>query len=554
MSVDLTRDEEDLLPPWASMSLLLEDVLQRHGHLEAIVDGSKRLTFFELGTLVRSMAGALQTLGIKRGERVVLWGENSWRWEVTALACWWSGLIVVPISNRLKSLEVLPLLKELSPAAVFAGRDNHNYGVLEGLSHFLREQDKTLEGCLPDSRGFIDFSGDPATQFLCWDRLVQETTCTGPEAYTAIEPDDACLILYTSGTTGKPKGVVARHGGILHSCMQPAIELEWPGHRILLNTPLSHMYGQFSLIRSLMLGFCQVFGTGVVGDDLTRLIQQEKISLLSGPPSLFQQLLLQKVDGRTALHGVRKVSSGGAPLSEKLLLDIINSGVEIVQVGYGLTEYPRVTGTTPGDKTEHICNTVGRPGPETRVKLVDGEGREVPLGEVGEVLVSGNGLMKGYWGEGGTITPAVDAEGWFHTGDLGRVIDGGFLQVVGRKKEMFISHGFNVYPAEVENLLLKSGLLEAVAVISRASRLCGEEGIAVIVPKKGLEFDLNALRNWVHRNLADYKVPTRYIATEDLPLNANGKVDKLALGARYLSDASRERCQAGMEIDSAAKN
>jgi acyl-CoA synthetase (AMP-forming)/AMP-acid ligase II len=536
------------------MSLLLKDVLERHGRFEAIVDGSKRLTFLELGDLVRSLAGGLQDLGVQKGELAVIWGENGWRWEVTALACWWSGLTVVPISGRLKSLEVLPILMELRPAAFFAGRDSQDHGLLQGLSQFLREQSQALEHCLPDSRGFIDFSGNPATQFLCWDRLVQETTCTGPEACTAIEPDDACLIMYTSGTTGKPKGVVARHGGILHSCMQPAAELEWPRDRIILNTPLSHMYGQYSMIRSLMLGFCQVFGTGVVGDDLTRLIQQEKISLLSGPPSLFQQLLMQEIGGRTALHGVRKVSSGGAPLSEKLLLDMINSGVEMVQVGYGLTEYPRVTGSTPGDKTEHICTTVGRPDPETRVKLVDGEDREVPVGEVGEVLVSGNGLMKGYWGEGGIITPAVDAEGWFHTGDLGRVIDGGFLQVVGRKKEMFISHGFNVYPAEVENLLLKSGLLEAVAVISRASRLGGEEGIAVIVPKKGLEFDLNALRNWVHRNLADYKVPTRYIETEYLPLNVNGKVDKLALGERYLSGASLERSQTGMEIDRTAKN
>jgi acyl-CoA synthetase (AMP-forming)/AMP-acid ligase II len=523
------------------MSLLLEDILDCHGHLEAVVDGSKRLTFSELGDLVRSMAGALQKLGAEKGDRIVIWGESSWRWEVAALACWWSGLIVVPISNRLKSLEVLPLLMELSPVAIFAGRDSHHHGLLEDLSHFLREQEKTLEHCLPYSRGFIDFSDDPDTQFLSWDSMMQEYTGTGPSACTGIEPDDTCLILYTSGTTGKPKGVVTSHDAILQFYPRAEHRLMWPGDRIMLNTPLSHMYGQYNMVLSLMCGVCQVFSTGVTGDDLARLIQQERISLLSGPPSLFQQLLTHKVDGRTALHGVRKVSTGGAPLSEKLILEMSKSGVEMVQVGYGLTEYPRVCGSKPDDKTKHICTTVGRPHPGVRLKLVDAEARDVLEGEVGEVLVSGNALMKGYWGEGGSIIAAVDEQGWFHTGDLGRIIEDGFLQIVGRKKEMFISHGFNVYPAEVENLLLMSGLLGAVAVISRVSRLGGEEGIAVIVPKKGVEFDLLKLRNWVHRNLADYKVPTRYIVTEDLPLNANGKVDKLALRATYLSDASRER-------------
>jgi acyl-CoA synthetase (AMP-forming)/AMP-acid ligase II len=522
------------------MSQFLEDVLARHGPLEALVDGNKRLTFSELGALVQAMAAALRQLGLERGDRVVLWGENGWRWETTAMACWWSGLVVVPISNRLKSLEVLPLLQELEPGAVVAGRDNQGNGLLESLSRHLEEEEQTLEGSLPGTRAFIDLRDGGGPPWLSWDHMLHEHSRTPGAACAGVEPNDTCLILYTSGTTGKPKGVATSNKALLRAFVPLPSNIERPGDRYLLNTPLSHMYGQYIMIRSLMVGICQVFGVGATADDVARLVRQESITLLTGPPSLFQELLMHRRDGRTLLKGVREISSGGAPLPEKLVLEMINTGVERVRVGYGLTEYPRVTSSRPGDKVEHICGTVGRPRPWTRLKIVDGQNHEVAEGEVGEIAVSGDFMMQGYWGQGGVIEPAVDEEGWFYTGDLGRIIDGEHLQIVGRKKEMYISHGFNVYPAEVENLLLKSGLLQSVAVISRASRLVGEEGVAVIVPKQTETFDLHQLRNWAHRNLANYKVPTRYIVTEGLPLNASGKVDKLALRARYLPESERE--------------
>jgi acyl-CoA synthetase (AMP-forming)/AMP-acid ligase II len=397
---------------------------------------------------------------------------------------------------------------------------------------YLQETGQELESDLPGCRVLIDLNR-PDHRFLSWDRLMQEHVHASPGPRTDIHPDDVCLIVYTSGTTGRPKGVATRHGAFLGCFLEDESSLEWPGDRIIVNAPFSHMYGQYNMVRCLVNGMCQVFFSGAPGDELPRLIRRENISLLSGPPSLFQQLLMTRIDGRNALHGVRKVSTGGAPPSEQLIREMSESGVQLVQVGYGLTEYPRVCRSLPEDSLTHLCTTVGGPLPGTSLKLIDAEGREVPASQVGEILVKGFAMMQGYLGEGGRINPAVDADGWFHTGDLGRILPGGFLQIVGRKKEMFISHGFNVYPAEVENLLLKSGLLESVAVIGRPSRLGGEEGIAIFVPKK-TGFELSRLRSWVHRNLADYKVPVRFIATDALPLNASGKIDKLALKARYI--------------------
>ena len=534
--MDGPKDQNVPSSPWPSIPILLEDVFERYSQLEAIVDGDTRLSFLKLGNLVQSMAAALQGMGLTRGDIVVLWGENSWRWEVTALACWWSGLVVVPLSHRLKSLEILPLLEQVRPRAIFGGCGSNRNRLLEDLSNYLGKNDSNLESFLSESLGFVDFCPEPNAQFKSWDAVIEGYMAADIEASQGVKSDDMCLILYTSGTTGQPKGVVTSHGAFIRNYFDAEFLTHNLADRTILSPPLSHIFGQSILMRSLIYGACQVFPSTARSDDLAALIRQEGISTLSGPPSLFQQLLLLRVGGRPALEGVRIVTTGASSISEKLVSDLYESGVEMVRTSYGLTEYPRVSTTVRADKPQHISTTVGRPTSGTRLKLVDNTGSEVPSGSIGEILVSGHALLSGYYTENGTIIPATDAAGWFHTGDLGRIRQGGYLQIVGRKKEMFISHGFNVYPVEVENLLLKSGMLETAAVIGRVAKFGGEEGVAIVVPKEGSQFEMRKLREWARDSMTDYKIPTRYVEVEALPLNANGKVDKLYLSNEYSSD------------------
>ncbi|MEH6548443.1 MAG: AMP-binding protein [Pseudomonadales bacterium] len=525
--------------PWETIPEMLEDVFSRYAELDVIVDGDVRLSYQQLGELVRKCAGAMLHTGLKNGDRVAIWAANSWRWEVSALACWWLGLVVVPISPRLKNLEALPILEEVSPKLIFLGSESLQAPVVNDLAGSEKKDQKSLSDYLPGCLEIVVLTGAPSSGIRSWDKYISGHHIEEARYPAKISGEDICQIIFTSGTTGKPKGVMMGGGQNLRSFFnKPAAQEYKKGDRFLLTTPFSHIVGLYSgMLNSLMRGMAQIFAGDNMGQKLADLILREKVAVMTGPPSLFAQLLVEKVEGVSVLAGVRNISTGAAYIPQQLIEDLRGVGVEGVYTGYGLTECSVVTGTGPDDSLEDIASTVGKPLDGVFLKLLDNGGEPVTNGTVGEIWVSGYGVMQGYFENQEATSNVIDDEGWLNTGDLGRLLESGFLQIVGRKKEMYISHGFNVYPAEVEGLLLKSEFLKAVAVVGKENRLSGEEGIAFIVPKDLNNFDLSILRNWARKNLANYKVPTKFIVQDSLPLNANGKVDKLQLKKSLSSEA-----------------
>jgi acyl-CoA synthetase (AMP-forming)/AMP-acid ligase II len=262
---------------------------------------------------------------------------------------------------------------------------------------------------------------------------------------------------------------------------------------------------------------------------LAGLIKRQAITLLAGPPSVISQLLNEEQKSPGSLASVNQVALASSVIPSALIEQLLALGIASVATAYGLTECPLITSTRRGDPPESVTTSSGRAVPGISIRLVAENGSPVAGDEVGEVHVSGASVMLGYYNDEPLTRQAIDEDRWLRTGDMARWVDGGYLRLVGRKKEMFISQGSNVYPAEVENLLMLSGLLSNVAVIGKPSKLMGEEGVAYLVPADPESFTVAQLRKWAAGNIASFKIPFRFIIRASLPVNANGKIDRTAL-------------------------
>jgi len=261
-------------------------------------------------------------------------------------------------------------------------------------------------------------------------------------------------------------------------------------------------------------------------------IEAERASYVGGVPAQYSLLLMDPEIGRFDLSSLRVGAIGGAPFTPELVRSIRDRlGIALV-TRYSCTETAVGTGSRPDDDEERLATTVGRPSGIVELRIVDDERRPLPAGEVGEVAIRSPAVMRGYWNDPEATAAAFDADGFYHTGDLG-VLDGdGYLRLVGRKKEMYIRGGYNVYPAEVEHVLTDHPLVERVAIIGRPAPVIGEIGVAFVVPADPAEPpDLEALRSWCRDRIADYKAPERLVVVEALPVTSMLKIDKRALAA-----------------------
>ena len=474
---------------WNSIPEMVLSTADRFGDAEAVVDGPLRLTFTELTERVRVAAGAFREAGIGRGDRAAVWAPNSAEWIIAAFGLLTAGGVLVPVNTRFKADEAHDIIRRSGARLVLVQRG------------FLGED---FEG--PSEVPTIDITSG----FLS----------SGSPYETASKGDDVCDIMFTSGTTGRPKGVMMTHAQTLR------LYAEWcdladlrRGDRYMIVNPFFHIFGYkagciASMIRGATVYPVPVFEVGRV----LELIEAERITMLPGPPTLYHSLLEAKAAGKHDLSSLRAAVTGAADIPVDLVRRIVTElPFQTIMTGYGLTEAGTATASRSGDSFEDIATTVGRPC----------DGVEVKVADDGEVLIRGYTVMKGYFDDPEATAEAIDADGWLHTGDLGTLDERGYLRIVGRKKDMFTVGGFNAYPAEIEGFLMRHPAVAQAAVVPVPDERLGQVGKAFVV-RRG-ELTEEELIAWSREKMANFKVP-RYVEFLDaLPLNATGKVDKLQL-------------------------
>lgn len=513
----------------------------------AVVDGARHTTFAELHAAARAVAHQLVDWGIQRGDRVALWAPNSDRWVTTALGAYLAGAVLVPVNTRFKGAEAAHMLRT-SRARALCTVDEF-LGVR--YPDLLADQ-AGLEGL--ERIVLIDGGSAASPTWLTNAEVTSTTGAHGSELEArakALGPRSPSEIIFTSGTTGTPKGAVLTHGAGTRAYTEWA-ELVGLGHgdRYLAVQPFFHTAGLKSgLLACLLVGATLVPQPVFDVEAALACVAAERITVLPGPPTIFQALLARTApppggddaaDGPDAGAATRaaprlgslRVAVVGAADVPMALVEELREALDggSVVTGYGLTEATGVVAMCRyDDPPEVVAHSSGRPLPGLEVRLVDEDGRPVAPGEVGELHVRGYTTMLGYLDDPAATAEAIDAEGWLRTGDLVRQDAAGNLTIVGRSKDLFIVGGFNAYPAEIEAAIARHPDVASVAVVGVPDERLGEVGAAFVVPRAGVTIDGDELIAWSRERLANYKVPRQVLTLAELPLNASGKVVKSQL-------------------------
>jgi acyl-CoA synthetase (AMP-forming)/AMP-acid ligase II len=496
-----------------------------YGDREAIVDGKARLTFTEVGREMERVAKALIAIGVQPGDRVGLWDPNSVGWIPVALGIQAAGAWLVPINTRMKGAEVAFILEKTDAAAVFApgmflGTDYQ--AVLAESSGDLRALQHSITVPGPG-----EYGGTVWEEFLAGGDAVPDDVLQA--RIDAIGPDDISDVIFTSGTTGTPKGVMLRHGTSLDAFgrLNDSYDLQ-PTDRYMIITPFFHCMGYKSgWMLSLMVG-ATTYPVAVFDvEEALRFIQDDKITYMPGSPTVYSALLDHPSRADFDLSSLRCAMVSAASVPAALVHRMADElGIRRVFTGYGITEnHAIVAFTQPDDAPEVIASSVGKLLGGVTCRIVDDEGNDLPFGEQGEILLSGDMVMSGYYGEP-EVTASTVVDGWLHTGDIGTIDERQYMRVTDRKKDMYIMGGFNVAPAEVEKALLGMDKISQVAVIGIPDEKFGEVGMAFVIPREGVSLTEDEVIDYAKPLMANYKVPRKVAVVEAFPLNATGKVLK----------------------------
>lgn len=470
----------------------------RFGDAEAVVDGPLRLTFTQLAERIRKASGAFAEFGVDKGDRVAVWAPNSAEWIIAAFGIMAAGGVLVPVNTRFKAEEAADVVVRSGAKAVMIQN-----GFL-GQDFTFTEAD--LDVPTIDLKSDFLSSGSPFTR--------------------DVEPSDIADVIFTSGTTGRPKGAMMNHRQTLRAYEEWATLADLrEGDRYLMINPYFHTFGlKAGLVASFLRGATMLPVAVFDVDNVVELIERERITMLPGPPTLYHSLLA--VTDRDRLATLRAGVTGAADIPVELVRRIREElPFQTLMTGYGLTEAGNVTLSRPGDSAEDVATTAGLPCQAIEVRIADDT----------EVLVRGYNVMQGYLDDPAATAEAIDADGWLHTGDLGEFTESGRLRIVGRKKDMFIVGGFNAYPAEIEGFLLEHPAIAQVAVIGVADERMGQVGKAFVVLRDdpgAAPIAAEDLIAWGRERMAGYKVPRYVEFLDELPLNATGKVMKNELEAR----------------------
>src|ERR1700731_905693 len=489
----------------------------------ALVTPDRTLTFADLRDEVRRAAAAMIALGVNTGDRVAIWSPNTWHWVVACLATHYAGAAVVPLNTRYTAVEATDILARTGAPLLVA------------MGEFLGT-DKTADldrAALPDLRHIVrvPVDADDGT----WDDFVARgagsaaLSAADPRA-AAVHPDDLSDILFTSGTTGRSKGVLCAHRQSLSgSAAWAACGKITSDDRYLCINPFFHNFGyKAGILACLQTGATLIPQLTFDAEQGLAAVQEQRITVLPGPPTIYQALLDHPKRRDYDLGSLRFAVTGAAlvpvGLVERMQAQL---DIDIVLTAYGLTEANGMgTMCRADDDAVTVATTCGRPIADFELRI---DAQDTGSGDgtgAGEVLLGGPNVMVGYLDDPAATAAAIDADGWLHTGDVGTKDDAGNLRITDRLKDMYICGGFNVYPAEVEQVLARMAGVADAAVIGVPDERLGEVGRAFVVTRPGSDLDEQSVIAYTREHLANFKTPRSVRFVDALPRNAGGKVVK----------------------------
>jgi acyl-CoA synthetase (AMP-forming)/AMP-acid ligase II len=502
---------------------LVAQSAQAYGDRVAITDGDVQLTYQQLDAARRQAARAFMAAGLAQGERIAIWAPNIYQWIIAAVGAQSVGVVLVPLNTRMKGAEAGYILRASQSRLLFTVADflGVNYPALLA-SEELPELRNTilLEGQADGTQSWADF--------ITAGEVIADAEVT--ERSDALTPDDTLDILFTSGTTGNPKGVVTCHGQNIRTFenWSATVGLCKDDNYLVIN-PFFHSFGYKAgwlacIIRGAHILPVKSFDL----DAVMSQIQSDRVSMIPGPPTIYQSLLAHPNRSDYDLSSLRLAVTGAAPVPVALVEQMRKElGFEVVVTAYGLTESCGVVSICRADDSaQRISHTSGRAMEGVEMKLVDNHGQEVSVGNEGEIWFRGFNVMQGYLDDPEQTALAITPDGWLKTGDVGVMDADGYVRITDRIKDMFIVGGFNTYPAEIENILCSMPGIARAAVIGVPDARMGEVAHAYIVPAAEEAIDEAAVIAWAKDNMANYKVPRTVSFIAELPMNAGGKVLK----------------------------
>jgi acyl-CoA synthetase (AMP-forming)/AMP-acid ligase II len=492
----------------------LDHIARELPHHLALVTEHRTLTFAGLRDEVRRAAAAMISLGVNPGDRVAIWSPNSWHWVVACLATHYAGATVVPLNTRYTATEASDILARTGAPLLVA------MGQFLGGDR-ISDLDRSA---LPDLRHLVRVPVD--VDDGTWDEFVErgsdhEKQAAADARAAAVRPDDLADVLFTSGTTGRSKGVLCAHRqSLAGAAAWAACGKITSDDRYLGINPFFHNFGyKAGILACLQTGATLIPQLTFDAERALRAVAEHRITVLPGPPTIYQTLLDHPARGRYDLSSLRFAVTGAATvpvvLIERMQAEL---DFDIVLTAYGLTESNGMgTMCRADDDALTVATTCGRPIADFELRIDD---------QTGEVLLRGPNVMLGYLDDPDATAAAIDADGWLHTGDIGKLDDAGNLQITDRLKDMYICGGFNVYPAEIEQVLARLDGVVDCAVIGVPDERLGEVGRAYLVARNDSGLDEKSVIAYTRQFLANFKAPRSVRFVDALPRNAGGKVVK----------------------------
>jgi acyl-CoA synthetase (AMP-forming)/AMP-acid ligase II len=516
------------LPP--SIGALVQSSAQRFADIEALVSDT-RLSFADLGERVREATSAAIASGIETGDRAAIWAPNSVEWVIAALGLVSAGAALVPLNTRYKGDEAAYILSRSSAkllvvadgflGANYSGMLAASQTALPSLTTVVSLADSPSDGTVSFASWIASGAGVPAADVA--------------QRIASVGPDDVSDVFFTSGTTGRPKGVVVSHAQTMRvfETWSDVVGVT-AGDRYLIVNPFFHTFGYKAGIIACLLKGATILPEPVF--DVPRVLERisaERVTVLPGPPTLYSSILDGPDRSGLDLSSLRVAVTGAASVPVRLVERMrAELTFKAVLTAYGLTE---ATGTVSmcrhDDDAVTVATTCGRASPDTEVVIARGDGSFADPGEAGEVLVRGYNVMREYFDDPVATAETIDTDGWLHTGDIGILDERGYLKITDRLKDMYVVGGFNAYPAEIEQALATHDAISEVAVIGVPDERMGEVGKAFVILRPGAALEPAELIAWSRERLANYKVPRFVDIVTELPRNASGKVRKAELRA-----------------------